>query len=67
MSDNATCEVCYCMAATLMIKLRSMLCKASAYSNKLCVLLEPHRSCRFQDQLLTMKTFFEIALYSVLE
>ena len=33
-SDNATCEVCYCMAVTLMINLRSILCKVNAYSNK---------------------------------
>ena len=34
-----------------------------AYSSKLCVLLEPHSSFQFQYQLLTMTTFFEIAVY----
>ena len=61
MSDNATCEVCFCFAVTLMINLRSILCKVNAYSNKLCVLLEPHSSFRFQYRLLTMTTFSEIA------
>ena len=63
MSDNATCEVCYFMAVTLMINLRSILCRVSAYSNKLCVLLEPHSSFRFQYRLLSMTAFFEIAVY----
>ena len=62
MSDNATCEVCFCMAVTLMTNLRSILCKVNAYSSKLCMLLEPHSSIRFQYRLLTMTTFFQIAV-----
>ena len=51
------------MAVTLMVNLRSILCKVNAYSNKLCMLLEHHSSFRFQYQLLTMTTFYEIAVY----
>ena len=53
MSDNATREVFF---RTYMA--------VNAYSNKLCVLLEPHCSFRFQYRLLTMTTFFEIAVFS---
>ena len=65
MSDNATCEDCFCMAVTLMIKLRSILCKVNAYSNKLCALLEPHSFFRFQYRVLIMTTFFEIVVHII--
>ena len=46
-----------------MMSLHSMFCKIDTNSNKLFVLLEPHSSFRFQYRLLTMTTFFEIAVY----
>ena len=45
-----------------MMNLHSLFCKIDANSNKLFVLLEPHSSFRFQYRLLTMTTFFEIAV-----
>ena len=47
-----------------MMKMHSIFCKIDANSNKLFVLLEPHSSFRFQYRLLTMTTFFEIAVYT---
>ena len=38
-----------------------ILCKVNADSNKLFENFEPHSSFRFQYQLLTMTTFFEVA------
>ena len=41
----------------------SIFCKVSANSNRLFVLLETHSAFWFQYRLLTMTTFFEIAVY----
>ena len=46
-----------------LMNLHSIFCKIDANSNKLSVLLEPHSSFRLQYRLLTMTTFFEIAVY----
>ena len=51
----------YCRG--IMMNLHSIFCKVDANSNKLSVLLEPHSSFRFEYQLLTMTTFFEIVVY----
>ena len=40
-----------------------ILCKVNANSNKLLEKFEPHSSFRFQYRLLTMTTFFEIAVF----
>ena len=47
-----------------MMNLHSIFCKIDANSNKLFVLLEPHSSFRFQYRLLTMTTFYEVAVYA---
>ena len=44
------------------MNLNSTLCKVNINSNKLFVLLEPHSFFRFLYRLLTMTTFFEIAV-----
>ena len=45
-----------------MMSLHSIFCKVDANSNKLFVLLEAHSSFRFQSILVTVITFFEIAV-----
>ena len=47
-----------------MVNLHAIFCKSNVNSNKLSVLLEPHSSFQFQYRLLTMTTFFEIAVFS---
>ena len=49
------------------INLHSIFCKIVANSNMLFGLLEPHSSFRLQYRLLTMKTFFEIAIYNYVD
>ena len=49
----------------IMMSLHSIFCKVDANSNKLFVLLKLHSSFLFQYRLLTMTTFFEIAVYTV--
>ena len=52
------------MAVAHMKNLHSIFCKVNGNSNKLFVLLEPHSSFRFmQYRLLTITTFFEIAVF----
>ena len=47
-----------------MVDLQSIFCKVNANSDKLLEFLGPHSSFRFQYRLLTMTTFFEIAVYT---
>ena len=49
------------------MNLHSIFCKIVANSNMLFGLLEPYSSFRLQYRLLTMKTFFEIAIYNYVE
>ena len=63
MSDNVSVKVVTVLPWQYMMNLYSIFCKIDANSSKLFVLLEPHSSFRFQYRLLTMTTFFEIAVY----
>ena len=63
-SDNAPAKIRLLQyGCGIMVNLRSIFCKINAKSHRLFVLLEPHSSFRFQYRLLTMTTFFEIAVY----
>ena len=50
------------MAVAQMKNLHYIYCKVNSNGDKIFVLLEPHSSFRFQYRLLTMTTFFEIAV-----
>ena len=63
LSDNAPAKVVILYGHGIMVNLHPILCKVNASSNKLFILLEPHSSFRSQYRLLTMTTFFEIAVY----
>ena len=52
------------MTVSLYDEPHSILCKVIANSNKLFLLFEAPSSFRFQYRLLTMTTFFEIAVYT---
>ena len=47
-----------------MKKLHYIFCKVNADGNKIFTLLETHNFFRFQYRLLSMTTFFEIAVYT---
>ena len=62
MNDNAPAKVVTVWPWHYMINLHSVLCKVGANSDNVLVLLEPRSSFRCQYRLLTMTTFFEIAV-----
>ena len=63
MSDNGQGKVVTVWLYVVPMKnLHSIFCKVNANGNKIFPLLKPHSSFRFHYRLLTMKTFFEIAV-----
>ena len=64
MGDNTPVKVVVVWLCHYMMNLHFILCKVNANSNKLFLLLEAHSSFRFKYRLLTMTTFFEIAVYT---
>ena len=64
MSDNVPAKVVTVLLWQYIMNLHSIFSKTDANSSKLFVLLEPHNSFRLQYRLLTMTTFFEIAVYN---
>ena len=65
MSDNAPATVVTALPWHYIMSLHSRFCKVDANSNMLFVLHESHSSFRFQNRLLTMTAFFEIAICEI--
>ena len=62
MSGDTPAKVAVVWLCHYMMNPHSILCKVNASSGKLFLLFEAHSSFRFQYRLLTITTFFEIAV-----